>query len=82
MRTSSNNNKDVQTHVAEVMETLTDMLQWGGEFSFIDETRYCCGELSYQLESNNEYLSFLIEGEYPPETSFAIFNERLNVWAN
>jgi hypothetical protein len=82
MKTSTHSNKDVQTHIAEVMEAITDMLQWGGEFSFIDETRYCCNQLVYNLKSESEYLSFLIECQHPPETTFNIYGDDMNRWAN
>jgi hypothetical protein len=64
------------------MQVLDDMHEWGGEHSFIEETRTGCPRIHEHLKADNEHLLMLLECECPPANCFNIFIDSMNVWAN
>jgi hypothetical protein len=71
-----------QRYKVELMQVLEDMQEWGGEHSFIEETRACCPRIHKYLEADNYHLLLLLDGQFTPANSFIIFDDALNLWAN
>lgn len=64
------------------MQVLDEMNEWGGEHSFVEETRDCCSRIQEHLKADNEYLIEFLECDLPPANEFKIFIVSMNVWAN
>jgi hypothetical protein len=75
-------NRRIQRCKAELMQVIEEMNEWGGEHSFIAETRDCCSRIHEHLKDDNEFLLDRIELELPPASYFKIFIQSMNVWAN
>jgi hypothetical protein len=66
----------------EERQQAIEMNEWGGEHSFIEETRSCWPRFPEHLKNDDERLLYLLECELPPANDFKIFINSMDVWAN
>ena len=78
----SESNRRIRRYKAELMQFIEEMNEWGGEHSFLEETRDCSPRIHEHLKADNEHLLQLLEWEMPPANGFKIFINSMDVWAN
>jgi hypothetical protein len=68
--------------MVETMQFMEEMNEWGGEHSFIEETKSSLPRIHEFLKSDNEFLLERIEFGDEPASEFKINLQTMNVWAN